>query len=202
MFFSLKDSFLKTINNVLFTNLPVVAESKAGSFYKIFIFIDGSNFYHSLEKSFRTAKIDLKKFSYFFSSYGEIKKIIYYTAALNISENPKEYGKQQKFLSIIKRVPNLEVFLGRLEKRKNTKVEKGVDVKLAVDLVTNAFRDNYDLAIIVSNDSDFVPAIQESQKFGKQVWNINFPKTQSYHLNQICDKTITIDSIDKFLVKK
>jgi uncharacterized LabA/DUF88 family protein len=198
----LKDSFLRTISSIILTNLPVVAESKAGSFKKIFIFIDGSNFYHSLEKSFGTAKIDLQKFSELFSKYGTVKKVTYYTATLNISEDPKKYSKQQRFLSKIRQINKVEVFLGRLEKRNNIKVEKGVDVKIAVDIVTNAFHNNYDIAILVSNDADFVPAIKEAQNFGKQVWNINFPKTQSFHLNKTCDKTINLYSIENFLVKK
>jgi hypothetical protein len=38
--------------------------------------------------------------------------------------------------------------------------EKGVDVELAVDLVFNAARQNYDVGIVVSTDTDLVPALQ------------------------------------------
>jgi uncharacterized LabA/DUF88 family protein len=37
--------------------------------------------------------------------------------------------------------------------------EKGIDVKIAVDLLVGAFDDKYDTAIIVSSDSDLLPAI-------------------------------------------
>ena len=37
--------------------------------------------------------------------------------------------------------------------------EKGIDVKIATDLLVGAFDDKYDTAIIVSSDSDLVPAI-------------------------------------------
>ena len=37
--------------------------------------------------------------------------------------------------------------------------EKGIDVKLATDLIVGAVDDRYDTAIIVSSDSDLVPAI-------------------------------------------
>ncbi|GBE16674.1 NYN domain protein [bacterium BMS3Abin15] len=40
-----------------------------------------------------------------------------------------------------------------------TKREKGIDVKLATDLIVGAVDDKYDVAIIVSSDSDLVPAI-------------------------------------------
>jgi uncharacterized LabA/DUF88 family protein len=37
--------------------------------------------------------------------------------------------------------------------------EKGIDVKLATDLIVGAVDDRYDTAIIVSSDSDLIPAI-------------------------------------------
>jgi hypothetical protein len=38
--------------------------------------------------------------------------------------------------------------------------EKGVDVELAVDLIFNGARGNYDVGIVVSTDTDLIPAIQ------------------------------------------
>jgi uncharacterized LabA/DUF88 family protein len=37
--------------------------------------------------------------------------------------------------------------------------EKGIDVKLATDLLSGAFDDKYDVAVVVSSDSDLIPAI-------------------------------------------
>lgn len=37
--------------------------------------------------------------------------------------------------------------------------EKGIDVKLATDLIAGAIDDKYDVAIVISSDSDIVPAI-------------------------------------------
>ncbi len=202
MDFSLKDSFLKTINTILFNYNPTIATATVGSSYRFFIFIDGSNFYHSLINSFKTASVDIEKFCKDITQTGELIEIKYYTSPVLRSNNPNAYSSQQKFLSKIKEIKNLTLFLGRLEKHGNTFVEKGVDVKIATDLISNAFHNNYDIAILVSNDSDFVPAIQEAQKFGKQVWDINFPKRKSYHLNQICNKTITLNTIKQYLVKK
>ncbi|OGI17776.1 MAG: hypothetical protein A3J63_03650 [Candidatus Moranbacteria bacterium RIFCSPHIGHO2_02_FULL_40_12b] len=42
--------------------------------------------------------------------------------------------------------------------------EKGIDVKLATDLVVGAVDDRYDTAIIVSSDSDLMPAIDWVRK--------------------------------------
>lgn len=50
--------------------------------------------------------------------------------------------------------------------------EKAVDVKLATDLIV--LRDNYDVALIVSGDQDYVPAVQAVKDFGKRVVNVAF----------------------------
>lgn len=41
----------------------------------------------------------------------------------------------------------------------HTKREKGIDVKLATDVIVGAVDDRYDTAIVVSSDSDLIPAL-------------------------------------------
>lgn len=60
--------------------------------------------------------------------------------------------------------------------------EKGVDVKLAVDIVLKAVKDYYDTAILVSSDTDLVPAIQAVKEFGKRVEYIGFSHQPSFGL--------------------
>lgn len=54
--------------------------------------------------------------------------------------------------------------------------EKAVDVKLATDLIM--LRDIYDVAVIVSGDQDYVPAVEKVKDFGKIVVNIAFKTRQ------------------------
>ena len=49
-------------------------------------------------------------------------------------------------------------------------VEKQVDVLIAVDLVSLAHQDDYDVAYLLSADGDFVPAVREVQRLGKRVF--------------------------------
>ncbi|MDD3160023.1 MAG: NYN domain-containing protein [Candidatus ainarchaeum sp.] len=194
----LKESFLKLFDYLLINNYPIIANATIGSIYRVSIFIDGSNLYHSLVNNFQTAKIDLEKFSIFLSMGLDLINVYYYTSPISNLENKEGYISQQKFLSKIQKIPKLILFLWRLEKHNGVKIEKGVDVKLVTDLILGAVENKFDIAIIVSNDSDFVPAIKEVQKLNKKVWNVNFPKRKSYHLNQICNKTINVNSILKF----
>lgn len=79
--------------------------------------------------------------------------------------------------------------------------EKAVDVKLATDLLM--LRDIYDVAIIVSGDQDYVPAVQVVKDSGKQVINVSF-KTQNgkllpggaIRLNQTTDWNLEISYQD------
>jgi len=47
--------------------------------------------------------------------------------------------------------------------------EKGIDVLLAVDMVKGAMRDDYDVAVLVSEDSDLLPAVEAVVEVGKRV---------------------------------
>jgi len=63
--------------------------------------------------------------------------------------------------------------------------EKGIDVKIAVDLIIGALDNKYDTAILVSSDTDLVPALDLVRyRFNKKVEYIAFsiPKDESRHI--------------------
>ncbi len=47
--------------------------------------------------------------------------------------------------------------------------EKGIDVLLAVDLVRDAYMDEFDTAVVASADTDLLPALEEALRAGKRV---------------------------------
>jgi uncharacterized LabA/DUF88 family protein len=76
--------------------------------------------------------------------------------------------------------------------------EKTVDVNLAVDMVTLAA--NFDTALIISGDQDYVPAAQAVKNMGKHVVNVAFQTRGgkllpggARRLNQVTDWSIAID---------
>lgn len=80
---------------------------------------------------------------------------------------------------------------------KSLGTEKAVDVKLATDLIV--LREIYDVAVIVSGDQDYVPAVQVVKDFGKIVVNVVFRARNgrllpggARRLNQITDTCIEI----------
>ena len=62
--------------------------------------------------------------------------------------------------------------------------EKGVDVKIAVDLLTGAYENSYDTAILLSSDTDLIPAIQKVRALGKAVEYIGFAHRPSLGLQK------------------
>lgn len=46
---------------------------------------------------------------------------------------------------------------------------KGVDIALTKDLLSNAFLNNYDVAVVLTGDADYRPVIDEVKRLGKTV---------------------------------
>lgn len=53
--------------------------------------------------------------------------------------------------------------------------EKGVDVRMATDMISLAWVDNYDVAVLVSSDGDFVPVAEFLETKGVKVIHGAFP---------------------------
>ncbi|MFC1596574.1 NYN domain-containing protein [Planctomycetota bacterium] len=51
---------------------------------------------------------------------------------------------------------------------------KGVDITLTKDMLVHAFFDNYDFAVLIAGDGDYVPLVEEVKRFGKRVYVVFF----------------------------
>ena len=166
---------------------------------RIAIYIDGSNFYFSVKKKF-SCKVDIEKFCKKLVGNNNIIKINYYIAPIDRISNPQMYADQQRFFEKLKKIKNFKIILGRLEKRKQDGkeyyVEKATDVNLALDLVLDAQSNEYDEALLISNDGDFSEAVKSvSGRFSKKVIYIAIGNNKiiSHHLNSAASKTLKIN---------
>lgn len=157
---------------------------------RVVLFIDGSNFYHCAKKTFNKTNVDFLKFAYKLCNGRKLIRIYYYNCTIQQAGNEEQYKRQQRFLESLKRVDYLELRLGRLEPRDGTFVEKGVDVKIATDMIKGAFRDVYDTAILISGDADFSPAVDAVKDSGKHVENAFVKYGQANQLKQSCDRFV------------
>ena len=105
----------------------------------------------------------------------------YYSARLDKEENSKTYEKQTEFLTNLKMNNDyLELRLGKLVKMGNNWIQKGCDVMIALDMVTKAFKDHYDIAALIAGDSDFFSLIKDVKNdYGKQVELYTFDRSDA-----------------------
>lgn len=62
--------------------------------------------------------------------------------------------------------------------------EKGIDVRIAIDMVKEALQDNLDYCILISGDADFAPAFELIKNIGKKVLSAFIPKGYANELRQ------------------
>ncbi len=74
-------------------------------------------------------------------------------------------------------------------------IEKGVDVALATDMMSLGVQDAYDVAVLVSNDRDFAPAVEFLRSKGKKVYHAQFNPDHSRNLRRVCFTTINLASL-------
>ncbi len=70
--------------------------------------------------------------------------------------------------------------------------QKGVDVRIATDLVVGAFRDQYDVAVLVSGDSDLEEAVTVARDEGKVVVNCFLRNGWAHNLRRAADIRILL----------
>ena len=164
---------------------------------RVMVFIDGSNLYHSLKYTFSRTDIDIGKFSNRLLDKRRLIRIYYYNARVGIKEEPDRYREQQKFFNSILAIPYCELRLGRLVYSNwpsSPPYEKGVDILLATDMITHSYKDNYDVAVMVAGDNDYVAAIQAVKDRGKNVEVALFGKERtSMELRKVSDKILDIN---------
>lgn len=121
-----------------------------------------------------------------------------YQSGIPTLEERTRYANMDRFISAIRKLDRFVVRLGRLVKRNDKFEQKGVDVQFALDLSRLCLRNMIDKAIIVSGDSDFVPAVQEANDNDIITQSVYHPEEFSYHLRDVCDerRKITKELID------
>lgn len=70
--------------------------------------------------------------------------------------------------------------------------EKGVDVGLAVDIVADSLRNQVDHIILVSSDTDLVPAIKVAKEASKKITYVGFDNQITRLLSSLADSTQVI----------
>lgn len=161
---------------------------------RVAVFIDGSNLYKGIISSLGIDyRLNFVEFVHSLAGERNLLRAYYYNAPLP-NEDPAAKA-HQSFLNYLKRVPYVTVRLGRLERRGESFVEKGVDIQIAIDILRLAYADAYDVAVLVSGDGDFAEVLRVIQDMGKQAENTTFQVLSSYRLAQQADRYYALDEL-------
>ena len=160
---------------------------------RVAAFIDGSNLYHALEENCGRMDLDFGAFIAKVCGDRQLFRAYYYNIIQDPDRRGNAYQEQQKFLATLYSTPYFEVCLGISKYRGDVLVEKGVDIMMATDFLQFAWRDLYDVGVVVSGDADFAYAVQAVKNLGKHVEVIAFPSNLSYELSQTSDVLHVLD---------
>jgi len=117
---------------------------------------------------------------------------IYYYDALPESPDPRE-KMQQLHIRKIKDTPGFEDVLGNLKKSKKMgQKQKGVDTQIAIDMLSKAYEDHYDIAVLIAGDEDFLPVVEAVKNTGKRVYGVYFESHISNDLKESFDRHLTL----------
>jgi len=178
---------------------------------RVAVYIDGSNFYGYLkdkEIAFpKGTKFNFKEFVNFL--VGDNRDIFskrYYTGVFrNLDGTDKSESLvrgQQKFFSNLKN-DGFIIKRGRIMPIDKVYKEKGTDVKIAVDLIVGAVDDLYDTAILVSSDTDLIPAVRYVKYKNKKIEYVGFAHVPSLGIQKYADlsRLLLPEDIEKFREK-
>ncbi len=139
------------------------------------IFIDAG--YLTAVSLLKEKKLNFVKLSNGLSTGTWNKTIIY--DALPRFDDVSRYSKTQHFHSALRKLDKFEVKLGRLQYSKgNAPRQKGVDMKIGIDLVQMSMKQDFTHAVLITGDSDFLYAVQKAKEVGIHVTLAHFQGTQ------------------------
>ncbi|MBE0417110.1 MAG: NYN domain-containing protein [Coriobacteriia bacterium] len=162
----------------------------AGQRRRAIVYVDGFNLYYGSLKNTPYRWLDLVTLSELMLPSHELLEVKYFTA---IVDSPEGSARQQLYISALESRGRFSTcrghFLSHVKRKRRADIcqqcgerhaavfvteEKGTDVNLATHLVYDACTDAFDVAAVISNDSDLVMPIQFArEKCSKIVGVIN-----------------------------
>jgi NYN domain len=139
---------------------------------RVIVYIDGFNLYYGAVRDAPALKwLDLGRYCKLLRPHDDLKSIRYFSALIDGPTKPN----QETYLRVLATTPLVDVILGKFKQKKakcgvaactwsgnkfyGTQEEKRTDVNIAIFMLDDAYQDLCDHFILVSGDSDLVPAI-------------------------------------------
>jgi len=135
------------------------------------VYIDAFNLYYGAIKGTAHKWLDLEKYFTRLRQDDEVMKIRYFTARVS---GPSR-SRQDAYLRALSTLPLVEITEGKYKRRErrcgvvqcthagsrafHQSEEKRTDVNIAIHMLDDAYQDSCDRMILVTGDSDLVPAV-------------------------------------------
>ena len=166
------------------------------------IYVDGFNLYYGALKRTPYKWLDLGKLAQIMLPTDTIQEIHYFTARVSSSPyNPTSAHDQGLYIRALKTVPNLQIkyghflthwvpmYLTGITPAQKVWVdeteEKGSDVNLASHLLRDAYGKRFELAVLITNDSDLAEPVRiVVQEIGLPIGILNPHQFHSRELRQ------------------
>ena len=168
---------------------------------RVIVYVDGFNFYYGLRKDRHWRKyywLDIVKlFERFLRPNQELISVKYFSA--RPTNDSGKNSRQYAFFQANKENPKFQLILGKYLSKDitcfkcgniiHTHEEKETDTRIATQIVSDAYNNNCDIAIVVSADSDMIPAIELAKKTGRRVYLYFPPNHYSSNLAAMANGT-------------
>ncbi len=139
------------------------------------IYVDGFNLFYGAVKGTPYKWLDLNRLCELLLPHHDIQTIKYFTAKISDRpSNPGQHKRQLVYLRALRTLPNIEIIFGHFLTNKvkmplavpppgGPRVaevlkteEKGSDVNIASHLVNDAHNGDFEVAVLITNDSDLL----------------------------------------------
>lgn len=166
---------------------------------RVGIFVDGGGHFEvrNAVLSAHGKQMDFAKFCNKLCGHRKLFRAYYCNALPNQQLESGAYRKSLSFMDRLEHIPYVETSRAWLmyPPGGGKPVQKGVDMRVALQMVRLAYNNAYDTAILVSGDADLVEAVRAVKELGKQVEYVCYRNVmRSEALVMACDKTLEIDA--------
>lgn len=175
---------------------------------KTIILIDGSNFYFKLKdlKLHNLINFNFKDFCTYLARDKEILYCCYYVGRIKqdgTEKTDKLFNAQQKLIGHLKN-HSVKYYLGYLINNDGIYHEKGVDVKIAADILVAAYENQCHRIIVASSDTDLEPAIKKAKEKGKVIEYVGFSHKASIAMVRFATESTLLkkEDLEKFISPK
>ncbi len=171
---------------------------------RVVVYVDGFNLYFGmLDAGFDYCKwLNIKTLvNNLLQNNQTLIEIKYFTS--RVSNNPEKQKRQNTYLEALETV-GVNIYYGNYQSDKleckrckhiwPTYNEKMTDVNIATQILIDAFQDKYDMAMLISGDSDLVPPIKSVHEIfkNKRVFVAFPPKRHNQSVSLIAKGSLTI----------